>query len=198
MPTPPPSQKDRPIGFALFGGGQSYVQNLLIRPEELTKSEPSRLNVQQTLGGAWADDFGRGVATIRISGHLGWRGSEALAGEDAFRALRNGAFVAWHQGRANQRAAGADPDAVQLFFVDTLDGFTDLVAPKVFTLRRSKTSPLLMRYTMELLVLDTADIAVTVTDPIAAAMTNPAGFLTGATELAAQAGAILGGLAALA
>ncbi len=61
----PPPQKNRPIGFYLTGGlGLPARVNLPIRPEELTRTETSRLQVNQTLGGAWADSFGAGLAKI--------------------------------------------------------------------------------------------------------------------------------------
>lgn len=154
----PPSQKNRRISFDLSGGGAGGTVDLVIRPEELTRVEPSRLSVQQTLAGAWADAFDRGVATIRISGHTGWhggpaRGSTGLSGEQQFQNLRTTSFQGWHDARAAVVAGGGDPAVVEMIFVDELDRFSALVAPKVFTLRRSKTRPLLMMYVIELLVL---------------------------------------------
>lgn len=154
----PPSQKNRRITFDLSGGGAAGTVDMVIRPEELTRVEPSRLSVQQTLAGAWADAFDRGVATIRISGHTGWHGAAAstgggLSGEAQFQTLRTTAFQGWHDARGALVAAGQDPAAVEMVFIDELDRFSALVAPKVFTLRRSKTRPLLMMYVIELLVL---------------------------------------------
>lgn len=150
---PPPSQKNRTIGFA----GTTGIYELTIRPEEITRTEPSRLAVQQTLGGAWIDSFDRGIIQIRIAGTTGWRGGPpghgGLSGEDAFHRLRTQAFIAWHAERAAIVAGGGDPSVVTLVFVDTLDGFTDIVAPKTFVMRRSKSSPLLIRYTIEMLVV---------------------------------------------
>jgi hypothetical protein len=173
---PPPLQIGRPIGFV---GTHTAAVNLTIRPEELTRFEPSRLAVQQTLGGAWIDGFDRGIITIKISGHTGWRGGGpgtaiggggGLSGEAQFHDLRVNSFTAWHQARADIISGGGDPSVVQLTFVDTLNGFTDLVAPKSFTLRRSKTRPLLMMYSIEMLVLQDA-----ATPTVAGA---PGGFAT--------------------
>jgi hypothetical protein len=155
----PPSQRNRRISFDLSGGGADATMDLVIRPEELTRVEPSRLSVQQTLAGAWADAFDRGVATIRISGHTGWHGGSArggaggLSGEAQFQNLRTTSFQGWHDARSALVAGGQDPAAVEMLFIDELDRFSALVAPKVFTLRRSKTRPLLMMYVIELLVL---------------------------------------------
>lgn len=193
--TTPPDQRGRPIGFrGNYGGDYDFV----IRPEELTRYEPSRLAVQQTLGGAWIDCFDRGIITIKISGTTGWHGGPPdggqPSGEEQFHQLRAGAFVAWHAARAEIIAGGGDPDVIQMIFVDALDGFVDLVAPKSFTLRRSKTRPLLMMYNIELLVL--SDIASPVVGP--GGFATVFGFIFGAATLAGAGGAIGGGAAGLA
>lgn len=190
----PRSQRFRRVGFDLSGGGAAGFADLTIRPEELTWVEPSRIAVQQTLAGAWADSFDRGVATIRISGHTGWHGGPpgggGLSGEGQFMNLRQTAFQGWHDARAALVAGGQDPAAVEMIFIDELDSREALVAPKVFTLRRSKTRPLLMMYVIELLVLADAGIPTAGGDPVAAAAGEFAG---GAQALSAIAGA-LGGL----
>lgn len=189
---PPPSQRLAPIGFAGTGGDYQFI----IRPEELTRFEPSRLAVQQTLGGAWIDAFDRGIITIKISGTTGWRGASPLgtgnvnitSGEEQFHLLRENSFISWHAQRAAIAAGGGDPNDVELIFIDTLNGYTDLVAPKSFTLRRSKTRPLLMMYSIEMLVLQ--DLA-TSTFGFDAGNTN-FGFIFGGTLLDGVAGAIDG------
>jgi hypothetical protein len=151
--------------------------------------------VQQTLGGAWADVFDVAPIVIRISGHTGWRGPDGGAGsgtngEDHFHQIHNIAFVAWHAERAAIVAGGGDPNVVTSIFVDTLNGFVDLVAPKSFTLRRSKTRPLLLMYTIEMLVLQPLAV------PVASGVALPApGLLAGA---AGALGAAAGGAAAAA
>lgn len=180
----PPSQRYRQVGFYLEGGnGQDVKLDLAIRPEDLTVSEPSRLVVQQTLGGAWADSFDRGLVTINLSGTLGWRGSLLLSGEDAFAQLRETVFLSWHARRKEAIAAGDDPNTVRLTFIDTLDSLTYIVAPQQFTLRRSKSSPLLMRYQLRLVALDDADAPSSLIDKIIAALSNPLRWLAGVTGL---------------
>lgn len=152
--TTPPSQKDRPISISGNYGLGFFL--FPIRPETLTRHEPSRIAVQQTLGGAWADCFDRGVAVIRMEGHTGWHGGapdSAIPGEAQWQMLRIQGFEGWHAERDAVIQGGGDPDSVQMVLTDTLNGFVDLVAPKSFTLRRSKQRPLLMMYTIELLVL---------------------------------------------
>lgn len=180
----PPSQRYRQIGFYLEGGSGSDVKfDLTIRPEDLTVAEPSRLVVQQTLGGAWADAFDRGIATINMSGTLGWRGGALLSGEDAFAQLRSTVFLDWHQRRKDLLDQGSDPAAVRLTFLDTLDSLNFVVAPQQFTLRRSKSSPLLMRYQIRLLALDDADSPSGILDQITSALSNPLRWLAGVTGM---------------
>lgn len=158
---PPTSQKAdvRPISFILDDqatGTPPVSLNLALRPEDLTRGDPSRLNVQQTLGGAWGDNFGPGVPTINISGHTGWRPA-AGTGEDGmarFHSLKNLVFDQWHTLRANAVQTGRDPDLVQLIFADALDEFTVVVAPGQFVLRRSRSRPLLFQYQIHMFVLD--------------------------------------------
>lgn len=166
----------------MWGAGIPAAYIFHLRPEQLSRSEPSRLTVNQTLGGAWADAFGRGVSTINISGHTGWRGGAFGDGASAFYDLRESCFVQWHDQREAAAAAGTDPDTIQLYFVDTLDDICALVAPKSFALQRSKSSPLLYRYQIALIVLDDASAGSVVVDLIA-------GNLRGASRwLGAQVG----------
>ncbi|WP_431860122.1 hypothetical protein [Azospirillum sp.] len=130
--------------------------NLNIRPEDLTRQEPSRLTVQQALGGAWADAFDRGLSNITLSGTTGWRGGFAESGEEMFKTLRETVFTEWHKRRADAIQAGKSPRDIELIFVDTLDDINVVVAPRSFVLRRSRTSPLLMKYNIQLAVLGDA------------------------------------------
>lgn len=200
--TPPP-QRGRLLTFSLFGGAGGGVElPLMVRPESISRVEPSRIAVQQTLAGAWADAFDRGVATIRIAGHCGWRGSAFESGEQAFMRLRQGVFQGWHDARAAVIAGGGDPnEAVQLYMVDALDNFMVLAAPKSFSLERSKTSPLLMRYRIELLQLNDAStpgVPGNATQAALGALANPLSFLGAASALQSAAANILGSLGAFA
>lgn len=160
--TPPSSQKAdaRPISFILddqSAGSDPISIGLLIRPEDLTRSDPSRMAVQQTLGGAWADNFGPGVPTITISGHTGWRrrlgDRDDLDGGERFQQLFETVFTSWHTLRKDAVKAGNDPDKVRLIFADALDDFVVVVAPTSFVLRRSKSRPLLSQYQITMTVL---------------------------------------------
>ena len=158
---PPASQKagDRPIGFVLNDGTTNTFTalNLIIRPEELTHTDVSRTTVQQTLGGAWADDFGPGLGSINISGTTGWRGNSDGDGMTQFAMLKAQVFDQWHALRNAAVQAGNDPSLVTLQFCDTLDSTVDTVIPMNFTLRRSKSRPLLMQFNISMIAIsDTA------------------------------------------
>lgn len=155
---PPSSQKagDRPISFLLDGNGGSAFVDLVIRPEDLVRTDPSRINVQQTLGGAWADNFGPGIGQITIGGHTGWRRTEGGNddGVGRFAKLKETVFDEWHQRRSSVTKSGLDPNGVKLIFTDALDNFSVNVAPMSFVLRRSRSRPLLCQFQIALTVLE--------------------------------------------
>lgn len=124
-----------------------------IRPEDLTRTDTSRLAVTQTLGGAWCDNFGLGIPTVQISGHTGWGGGSAPDGFLAFQNLHMTIFQQWHALREAALNDGLDPDLVRLIFADALDDFTWVVAPQNFILKRNKARPLLSQYQINLIWL---------------------------------------------
>lgn len=141
----PPSQKSDARKITLVG--VSGHCDFLIRPEDLQWNEPSRLSVQNTLGGAWVDAFGPGIATINISGHTGWRTGAQWEAE--FQNLHAVAFKGWHDYVESTK----DPESAELFFVDTLDSRCVQVVPQSFTLKRNKNRPLLMQYSISFMVI---------------------------------------------
>ena len=156
--TPPTSQRSglRPISFVLDNGGSIGSPVILkVRPEDLTRNEPARATVNQTLGrevSGWVDHFGEGLPSVSISGHTGWR-DVAGSGVDGARAFDQLNQLVAHDFPAAKQAAidrGSDPADVKLLFVDMLDDFAWSVVPTTFTLRRNKSSPLLYRYNISL------------------------------------------------
>lgn len=163
----PQSQKagERPISFVLDDGGAAPVRSvsLAIRPEDLTRADSSRMSVQQTLGGAWADNFGPGLASITISGHTGWSrrlvANDQRDGMERFAELYETVFKQWHTLRNDAVLRGENPDKVRLIFADALDKMAAVVALNGFTLKRSKSRPLLCQYQISMTVL-TEDLGV--------------------------------------
>lgn len=161
---PPTDQRAgiRPISFLLQKpGGFSSPVTLKIRPEDLTRPEPSRVTVTQTLGRGvqgWVDNFGEGLPSVTIAGHTGWRNS-AGSGEDgaeAFLTLNNLVQHEYHKAKQAAIDSGMDPANVKLLFIDMLDGFTWNVVPTQFVLRRSKSRPLLFQYNISLQAVSTS------------------------------------------
>lgn len=151
----PPSQKadKRPISFVLHNLAQASAPvkvNLVIRPEDLSRPDVSRATVVQTLGGAWWDDWGPGLPSVQISGTTGWGGGNRPDGMAEFQKLYSTIFQEWHKQRADAIEAGLDPEMVKLIFCDDLDEFTWVVLPQQFQLRRNKSRPLLLQYTIQL------------------------------------------------
>ncbi|WP_433704427.1 hypothetical protein [Paraburkholderia sacchari] len=155
----PQSQKAdvKPISFILNdpGAGSPITETVLyVRPEELTRTDPSRTTVQQTLGGAWGDSFGPGVASINIAGNTGWlTDSAAKDGIRRITDLKTLVIDKWHEGRKRAYQNGTNPNDVQLLFADALDGFLANVVPGQFVLRRSKSRPLLAQYQIPMTVI---------------------------------------------
>lgn len=148
--TPAKSQKaeDKPISFVLeSAGGTMKSVSLFIRPEDLSISFPSRVSVNQTLGGAWVDSFGEGLQSTTISGTTGWRSApNGKDGVDRLIELKAEFFSKWHELRAAAVKAGTDPNEVKLRYVDTLNRYSRVIVPQVFEVRRSKSRPLLCMY----------------------------------------------------
>lgn len=173
----PTLQKNLSISFALAqDNGPVDFFTFPIKPEELTRTEPSRTFAVNALGGAWVDSFGRGLATLTISGNTGWRargsGGDGVA---QFTKLRDEFIHAWHDLREMKANAGVDPDEVRLIFIDPLNGnYVADVVPTNFTLRRSKSQPLLLMYNIVLTVTNdkaqvpTAEAVSPINDPAAA------------------------------
>lgn len=146
----------RPISFLLDNLGiLSEPVFLTIRPEDLTRTEPSRVAVHQTLGrdvAGWVDNFGRGLPSVTIVGHTGWRatGGAEIDGATAFERLNQLVQHDFHAAKQAAIDAGVDPAMVRLLFVDTLDQFAWSVVPQTFVLRRSRSRPLLFQYNIVL------------------------------------------------
>lgn len=163
------SQKaeDCPISFILDDQSGDALEDVtfFIRPEDMTRTYPSRISVNQTLGGAWVDSFGEGLETTTISGTLGWRtGPDGKDGTARLIEMRTKIYEHWHSRRAAAIAKGDDPNDVELIFVDTLNDYARVVVPQVFEIRRSKSRPLLASYRISFTAVSKASITVTTGD----------------------------------
>jgi hypothetical protein len=143
------------ISFVLCDGFGNYDHMTLpINPEELTRTEPSRTAVTQTLDGAFVDSFGRGLTTLTISGNTGWGQGARPEGGRQFTILRDNFIHAWHDARQECIDNGDDPNKVRLIFIDALNNkYVADVVPTQFVLRRNKLQPLLLLYNITLQVI---------------------------------------------
>lgn len=164
MNSAPPSDQRagvKPISFLLQNGSEFGAPVALrIRPTDLNRTEPSRVNVTQTLGrevSGWADNFGEGLPSVVIAGHTGWRagGSSGMDGAQSFEQLNKLITKDYHAAKQKAIDNGADPSTVKLLFIDMLDDFVWSVAPTSFVLRRSRTQPLLFQYNIALQAIAT-------------------------------------------
>lgn len=146
----------RPISFVLDNAGAiGSPVTLSIRPEDLSRTEPIRASVHQTMGrdtSGWVDDFGAGLPSVTISGHTGWRHSSGVGmdGAQSFFALNDLVVKQYPEARQSAIDSGRDPSGVKLIFVDLLDQFAWHVVPTQFVLRRSKSRPLLFQYNISM------------------------------------------------
>lgn len=151
----------RPISFLLEAGGIfSSPVTLKIRPTDLTRTEPSRVSVHQTLGRGvqgWADNFGQGLPSVVIAGNTGWRagGASGMDGAQSFEQLNQLIVRDYHAAKQLAIDTGIDPATIKLLFIDMLDDFCWSVAPGPFVLRRSKSQPLLFQYNISLQAIST-------------------------------------------
>lgn len=173
-----------PIGFRLepLSGGPVSL-NLPIRPEDLSYNQPALQTAVQTLDGAFVDDFGEGIETIQIAGHTGWGQGNRPDGVEQFRRLHDLVWVRWHNERRLALEQGQDPAGVRLLFVDALNDATRVVVPGLFSLKRNRSSPLLIRYQINMTVLS-ANITPQQTDPLSiGSSSSPFGVLSGLASL---------------
>lgn len=142
------------------------------RPEEINYQYPARATMTHTLGGAWVDDFGLGVATCNIHGITRWRGMGEIAVFNLMAMVVDG----FHKTRDDAAKAGRNPDDVCLFLVDTLHWCLWRGYPTSLQISKSKSHPLLYSYSMSITCTKS------LVDPasITGAVGDLAGMLTGA------------------
>jgi hypothetical protein len=152
----PRSQKadQRKIAFRLEDGeGSDTTLGLVIRPEDLSYNDVALQAVVQTFGGAFLDDFGVGVSAISMSGHTGWGAGSRVDGFEAFQDLYETTWLGWQAARKRSVEAARDPRKVKLTLIDDLDERVCVVAPGAFSLKRSRSRPLLHLFAINLIVL---------------------------------------------
>lgn len=130
-------------------GGKSYKFNL--NPDEYSVSEPNRLTVTQTLGGAWVDSFGAGLKEITLKGTTGLNNAKGnnLTGINKFKELRE--LIRDVYSTENNLRDVRELTPMSLY--NYTDGDYFKVLPTTFNLSRNKNNPLLFMYDIKLVVM---------------------------------------------
>lgn len=164
----PTDQTTRKIEFVMTGFndvwqlGVNWQHDMVVRPEEIAYTHPTRATVIQTLGGAFVDDFGEGITDIVINGHTGWRHAPDTAnalgnspdGLERIYNLRYNLFQVYHAQRMTAAQNGKSPDEVNLYFFDHLHDAFYRVYPQSLQVRKHKSRPLLYQYQLRLVGLE--------------------------------------------
>ena len=152
------------LTFILFKN--NVVQNryeLVLNPEEYTLVEPARVNVTQTSGGAFIDDFGLGIPILYFRGQTGFknRDNDINSGLKNFKNLRDDIYRAYFK----NQVPGEQSD-YELHLYNFVDQDYLIVVPQIFTLQRSVSQPLLFRYEARLMVLRYIDSKSAIADDL--------------------------------
>lgn len=158
--SPSHKQGHKSVQFELYENGRfagvpSATLVLPINPEELSYDRMERVNVVQTLGAPFVDDFGVGLPRLRLSGVTGWKTlPNGMDGHAAFQHLHRKIMDAYFKVRTRKLNGGQDPDSVRLVVVNNVDGTAFDVVPGEFHLRRNRTRPLLYQYDLTMTVAE--------------------------------------------
>lgn len=127
--------------------GQSY--RFLLNPETYEQSEPGKMTITQTKGGAFVEAFGAGIIEITISGTTGFknRTQQAESGYQKFKELRNLIKSVYDDVEDGREIKDL------LKFYNYTDNEYYMTYPDKFELSRSKSQPLLYKYTIHLYVI---------------------------------------------
>jgi len=153
-------QKGNPIG--------QYT--LVLNPEEYTLIEPARVNATQTSGGAWIDDFGLGIPILYFRGTTGLKNKTGniLSGLEELKKLRDEIYRLYFY-----RQVPGDQNEHELHFYNFTDRDYMIVVPQIFTLQRSISQPLLIRYEVRFVVRKFIESKETISDSLIDTFTKP-------------------------
>jgi len=139
----------RSFTFEYLNEGVSQNITLFVNPEEFTQSEPARVAVTQTKGGAFVDQFGEGIKTISIRGVTGYRprdlgiGGASMSGQGQFLELRD-MIRQWEKKSSDP---GTGKNHVLRFYNWADEEHYEIIVNN-FNLMRSVGRPLLYQYTI--------------------------------------------------
>ena len=153
MPMPPVKLKSqRHYVFTVKRNGAIVkTHTLLLNPEDFSMDEPARTEVHKTLGGAYAEEWGRDIMVGSIRGTTGYRiqrnaQGRNQSGAEAFKALRDDIYRYYLEPNGVPKQANPDKSTFTLEFNNFDDGEHYVIVPQRFLLKRSKNQPLLYAY----------------------------------------------------
>lgn len=143
----------------LFNGPLDADQKFTfpVNPEDFTLNRQERVQVVQTLGEPFIDEYGRGLPTLTIRGTTGWRmrpTGDNLDGHDAFLRLHREFLDRYFSERQYKIDSGLDPNDVNLVILNNVDDLSYNIVPQNFRLLRNKNKPLLYQYEITFVVIN--------------------------------------------
>ena len=125
-----------------------------LNPQEYSVITPARVNIVQTKGGIFADNFGTGVTAINIKGITKNNfvsdkdGNVRNTALDTFKELRDKVVLNYFDGQI----PGLPPTKTMEFYNFTDEDYYEVI-PMQFSLTRSATKPLFYNYEINLVVV---------------------------------------------
>lgn len=183
------TQYGKAIYFLLYTGGAFQTPSessftFPINPEDFNLTRQERVQVVQTLGDPFIDEFGTGLPTLSIRGTTGWRtkiGLQPMDGYEAYRKLHREVIDKYFQLRQARISAGMDPDEIRLILSNVVDNLVLDVVPTEFRLLRSRSKPLLYQYEMNFVVaqdFSNDSLLRWITDPLGSMLGWASGFIS--------------------
>lgn len=140
--------------FELKSKGKSkYRHTLLVNPEDMSVQEPSRTNVQQTLGGAYVTDFGVGLHQVNISGTTGYSLRTNADGQrkDGYQEVKD------LRRKLYRNFLETNDSNLEMYWYNWEDEEYYQIVPLSFRISRNKSEPLLYRYEFQFTALRKLD-----------------------------------------
>jgi len=168
--TPSHSQYQKKVSLRLYTDGS--IRGALpssnefifpVNPEEFNVSRQHRVQVTQTLGDPFIDEFGLGLATLNIRGTTGWRarpGVQNVDGYEAFNLLHRNFINKYFELRLDKLKNQQDPSDIKLVIINNVDDLVFEIIPVDFQLLRNKVKPLLYQYNLTFkIITDMGDVS---------------------------------------
>lgn len=130
-------------------GKQKYRHTMLVNPQDMSVSEPARVSVQQTLGGAYIANFGQGIHNVTISGTTGYNArinaeGRKTDGYSELQDIRRKLYRDFIRTKSSQ---------LEMFWYNWEDQEYYKIYPTNFRVMRNHAEPTLYRYEMSFTTL---------------------------------------------